>query len=100
MSDFLKDLSLARRQFFRRPLFTATVVATLAIGIALNTVMMRDGIVLVGAGSVLAAVHGSGLRGVAAGAKGRAGGPAGRPPPGVRHGSWGAFSAFGRNRAF
>ena len=37
MRDFLKDLALARRQFFRRPLFAATVVATLAIGIGLNT---------------------------------------------------------------
>lgn len=37
MRDFLKDLALARRQFFRRPLFASTVVATLAIGIGLNT---------------------------------------------------------------
>jgi hypothetical protein len=37
MRDFLKNLDLARRQFFRRPLFAATVVATLAIGIGLNT---------------------------------------------------------------
>lgn len=37
MRDVLNDLSLARRQFLRRPLFSATVVATLALGIGLNT---------------------------------------------------------------